>query len=314
LTIRDLEKDCISDILDRATFFKSKLEAGEDCASGKQLSIGLVFFEGSTRTRVSFEQAAGYLGHRSVQFTTQGSSVSKGESLKDTILTLKHEHLNVLVIRHPANGSPALAAKYFGGPVINAGDGQHEHPTQALGDAMTILEAKGRIEGLNIAIVGDILHSRVARSNAWLLSKFGANVRLVGPRCLMPSHMRMLPGEVHYDLVGGIDQADVVVCLRLQKERMTEGFLTSPGEYRRGYQINVQTLRYAKRDCIVMHPGPMNRGVEVDDVTADGPRSVILKQVENSVFVRMAAFDWVLGSSEPKATSKPVAKKGGKKK
>jgi aspartate carbamoyltransferase catalytic subunit len=214
------------------------------------------------------------------------------------------------VIRHRASGSAALAAKYFGGPVLNAGDGQHEHPTQALADALTILERKGDIKGLQVAIVGDVEHSRVARSNAWLLSKLGAEVRYVGPRTLMPSHMQLLPGEVYYDLRTGIEGADVIICLRLQKERMADGMLSSITEYANMYQINRDTLRWANRDCIVMHPGPINRGVEVDDVAADGERSMITHQIENGIFVRMAALYWVFATSaKPAAESPPAQKK-----
>lgn len=221
--------------------------------------------------------------------------MSKGETLKDTILTLKHERLDCVVIRHKSSGSAELAARYFGGPIINAGDGQHEHPTQALGDALTILESKGQIEGLKVAILGDVMHSRVARSNAWLLSKMGAEVRFVGPRSLIPSYTGMLPGDVHYDLRSGIQGCDVLMCLRLQKERMAEGRLSSLTEFTRNYQVNRQTIRWAHPEAIVMHPGPLNRGVELDDFVADGPNSVITQQVENGVFVRSAALQWVNG-------------------
>jgi aspartate carbamoyltransferase catalytic subunit len=191
--------------------------------------------------------------------------------------------------------------------VINAGDGQHEHPTQALGDALTIIERKGKLDGLTVAIVGDVLHSRVARSNAWLLSKMGATVRFVGPKTLMPAHSGKLPGENFYDLAAGIEGADVIMCLRLQKERMTDGLLSSTSAYSRGYQINSRTIRAARKDCVVMHPGPMNRGIELDDVTADGANSMIQQQVENCIFVRMAAMEWVF------AEEKVATKSGGKK-
>jgi aspartate carbamoyltransferase catalytic subunit len=230
---------------------------------------------------------------KTASFTQGGSSMSKGETLKDTIYTLRYERLNGLVMRHRASGAANLAARFFGGPVINAGDGQHEHPTQALGDALTMTERKGQIEGLTVAIVGDVEHSRVARSNAWLLHKLGAEVRFVGPRTLIPPHTGMLPGKVFFDLEAGIEDADVIICLRLQKERMDEGMLSSVGEYSRLYQINRETLRFANKDCLVMHPGPINRGVEVDDVAADSDRSAIRAQIENGIFVRMAALNWV---------------------
>jgi aspartate carbamoyltransferase catalytic subunit len=224
--------------------------------------------------------------------------MTKGETLKDTILTLRHERINGLVMRHKSSGAPMLAAKHFGGPVLNAGDGQHEHPTQALADALTILERKPSLEGLNVSIVGDVEHSRVARSNAWLLDKLGANVRLVGPRTLLPPHPSMLPGECCDELEEGISGADVIICLRLQRERMAEGMISSIGEYSSLYQINADTLRFANPGCLVMHPGPINRGVEIDDVTADGDSAVINQQVENGVFVRMAAFYWCFGGQQ----------------
>ncbi len=298
IAIRTMPNDEIVGLLDLATEFKAKIIAGEDVPSMKKTVIGLLFFENSTRTRVSFEQAAFYLGMRSSNFATSASSMNKGETLKDTILTLRHERINGLVMRHKSSGAPMLAAKHFGGPVLNAGDGQHEHPTQALADALTILERKSSLVGLNVSIVGDVVHSRVARSNAWLLDKMGANVRLVGPRTLLPPHPSMLPGEFCDELEEGISGADVIICLRLQKERMAEGMISSIGEYSSLYQINADTLRFANPGCLVMHPGPINRGVEIDDVTADGDSSVINQQVENGVFVRMAAFYWCFGGQQ----------------
>ena len=293
-----MENDDIVGLLGLAAEFKKKIIAGDDVRSMKKKVIGLLFFENSTRTRVSFEQAAFYLGMRSSNFATSASSMNKGETLKDTILTLRHERINGLVMRHKSSGAPMLAAKHFGGPVLNAGDGQHEHPTQALADALTILERKPSLEGLNISIVGDVEHSRVARSNAWLLDKMGANVRLVGPRTLLPPHPSMLPGEFCDELEEGISGADVIICLRLQRERMAEGMISSIGEYSSLYQINADTLRFANPGCLVMHPGPINRGVEIDDVTADGESAVINQQVENGVFVRMAAFYWCFGGEQ----------------
>jgi len=244
--------------------------------------------------------------------------MAKGETLKDTILTLKYERLDAIVMRHNASGATQLAATFFGGPVINAGDGEHEHPTQALADAMTIIERKGSIQGLKIAIVGDVMHSRVARSNAWLLTKLGAELNLVGPRTLMPPVMSHLPGAIQYDLLAGIEGCDVVMCLRLQRERMDSGLLSSIGEYRRLYQVNQRALRVAKRDAMVMHPGPINRGIELDDLTADGVASAIHQQVENGIFVRMAALHWAFdgsGTDTPTlrlADGKKAAKKAAK--
>lgn len=302
LAIRHLEQAQITGILNTAAEFKEILTSGGSITSSKSRSIGLLFFENSTRTRVAFEQAAHYLGHHIVNFSGAGSSMSKGETLKDTILTLRYERLEGLVMRHKASGAPGMAARYFDGPVINAGDGQHEHPTQALGDALTILERKGDIQGLIVAIVGDVEHSRVARSNAWLLNKLGADVRFVGPSTLMPSHTGMLPGKVYYDLATGIADADVVMCLRLQKERMSDGLLSSVAEYARMYQINRSTLRNAHPEAIVLHPGPVNRGVEVDDVVADGEMSCITEQITNGIFVKTAVLDWVFKSGKEEAT------------
>lgn len=300
LAIRHLSAEDIHGLLDLAAQMKQRVEAGEEAPLIPRRTVGLLFFENSTRTRVSFEQAANYVGYRVVNFSGSGSSLSKGETLKDTILTLRNERLEALVVRHPSSGACDLAATYFGGPVINAGDGEHEHPTQALGDALTILERKGTLTGLKVAIVGDITHSRVARSNAWLLSKLGNEVRFVGPRTLMPGHTARLPGQVHYDLKAGIAEADVVICLRLQRERMADGLLSSVGEFTRLYQVNRQSLRLAAPDAIVMHPGPLNRGIEVDDVTADGPTSAILDQVQNGIFVRMAAMSWIFDDAGSK--------------
>lgn len=293
LTIRSLDPETIKELISTAADFKSRLNEGKDVPKRPDKVVGMLFFENSTRTRVSFEQAAHYLGIKTCSFTSGGSSMSKGETLKDTIYTLRYERLNGLVMRHRASGAANLAARFFGGPVLNAGDGQHEHPTQALGDALTMIERKGEIAGLTVAIVGDVQHSRVARSNAWLLHKLGAEVRFVGPRTLIPTHTGMLPGKVFFDLPTGLDGADVVICLRLQKERMEEGMLSSVSEYSRLYQVNRENLKFAKRDCLVMHPGPINRGVEVDDVAADSDRSAIRAQVENGIFVRMAALNWV---------------------
>lgn len=292
LGIRHLEPAEIAELLSNAADFKARVLEGKSVPKLDKKVIGMLFFENSTRTRVSFEQAAHYLGMKSANFASGSSSMSKGETLKDTILTLRYERLDGLVMRHRASGSPTLAARHFGGPVLNAGDGQHEHPTQALGDALTIMERKGSLEGLIVAIVGDVEHSRVARSNAWLLSKMGAEVRFVGPRTLIPHQTGMLPGKVFYDLATGIDRADVVITLRLQKERMLDSTLSSVNEYAKLYQVNRETLDFAAPDCLVMHPGPLNRGIEVDDVAADGAQSAITAQIENGIFVRMAALDW----------------------
>lgn len=297
LGIRHLERDQIEELLELSADLKLRIIEDRPVPKLGREVVGMLFFENSTRTRVSFEQAAHYLGLKTANFAASGSSMSKGETLKDTILTLRYERLNGLVMRHKMSGAPALAARHFGGPVLNAGDGQHEHPTQALGDALTILERKGDIDGLRVAIVGDVEHSRVARSNAWLLHKLGAEVRFVGPRTLMPPNASFLPGKEFYDLESGIEGADVVICLRLQKERMAEGVLSSTNEYARMYQVNKESIRFAADDCLVMHPGPINRGIEVDDVAADGDQSAITSQIENGIFVRMASLYWCFTST-----------------
>jgi aspartate carbamoyltransferase catalytic subunit len=304
IAIRHLDRKEILGILEQAKRLKAAVLAGKPVDAGQPRTIGLLFFENSTRTRVSFEQAANYLGYRTVNFSGSGSSMKKGETLKDTLLTLKHERLEAVVMRHWCSGAASLAERHFGGPVVNAGDGQHEHPTQALGDALTILERKETIEGLRVAIVGDVAHSRVARSNAWLLHRLGAEVRFVGLRTLIPGHTSKLPGETYYDLRTGIADADVVMCLRLQRERMESGLAISVGEYRRLYQVNRSTLRSAAPDVVVMHPGPINRGIELDDPTADGHASAISDQVTNGIFVRMAVLHWVFDRPKTKAAAK----------
>ena len=296
LAIRTTPLDDLRAILDTAGEFRARVREGRPVPDLSGRTLGMLFFENSTRTRVSFEQAARYLGMGASNFAAGGSSMSKGETLKDTVLTLRHERLDGLVMRHPSSGAPVLAARHFGGPVLNAGDGQHEHPTQALADALTIRERQGEIAGMRVAIVGDVLHSRVARSDAWLLSRLGAEVRLVGPRTLMPHAATALPGTMHYDLAAGIEGCDAIIALRLQKERMEAGMLASLGEYRARYGLTRESLLDANPGCLVMHPGPINRGVELDDEAADGPQSAIADQVENGVFVRMAALAYCFGA------------------
>ncbi|MFN3729998.1 MAG: aspartate carbamoyltransferase catalytic subunit [Fimbriimonadaceae bacterium] len=310
LGIRQLPASEIEALLELGAEFRDLVLTGKPIPKISNKVLGMLFFENSTRTRVSFEQAAHYLGLKTANFMAGASSMNKGETLKDTILTLRFERLDGLVMRHRQSGAPALAARFFGGPVVNAGDGQHEHPTQALGDALTVLQRKGRISGLKVAIVGDVLHSRVARSNAWLFSKLGAEVRFVGPKTLMPSHMGMLPGRAYYELISGLDGADVVMCLRLQKERMADGLLSSVNEYARLYQVTERVLDLAAPDCLVMHPGPINRGIELDDGAADSDRSVIRAQIENGIFVRMAVLHRCFGQPTPakRARAKAVAK------
>lgn len=259
--------------------------------------ILLLFYEASTRTRTSFEVAARRLGAETVSITASSSSIEKGESLLDTVYTLRAMAIDGIVMRHADSGAPALVARHVDVPVVNAGDGMHEHPTQALLDAFTILRHKGRIAGLKVAIIGDILHSRVARSNLWLLSRFGADVRLCGPPSLLPrAFASFAPGvSVTYRLEEALEGADVVMVLRIQMERMREAFFPSEAEYVQLYSVTSDRLRQARPDAIVMHPGPMIRGVEIGAEVADSPQSVIREQVENGVLIRMAVLARLVG-------------------
>ena len=258
------------------------------------------FYEPSTRTRISFEQAAKALSANVVNFTAQTSSVVKGESLVDTVRTLEALGCDIVVMRHSMSGAPYLVARYFHGPVLNAGDGQHAHPTQALLDLYTMRRHFGQISGLKVAIVGDILHSRVARSNLWGLSKLGARVALCGPPTLLgPAAYweALFPGvQVTHRLTEALDGADVVMVLRLQRERQEAGLLPTLREYIRLYGLTMDRLALAAPHALVMHPGPMNEGVEIDPEVARCAQSVIEEQVTNGVAVRMALFYMLAGS------------------
>lgn len=260
-----------------------------------------LFYEDSTRTRISFEAAAKRLSADVINFSAKGSSVSKGESLKDTALTLKSMGADAVVIRHPASGAPHLLAnsEWLDATVINAGDGTHQHPTQALLDAYTIrkhLKAnQGDLAGLEIAIVGDVLHSRVARSNVWLLSTLGAKVTLVAPPTLLPVGVEEWPCEISYDFDSAIEGKSAVMMLRVQRERMNAAFFPSSAEYSRRYGLDLARTNRMTQDGIVLHPGPMNRGLEISADVADGPRSVIVEQVANGVSTRMAVLYLLLG-------------------
>jgi aspartate carbamoyltransferase catalytic subunit len=257
-----------------------------------------LFYEDSTRTRISFEAAAKRLSADVINFSAKGSSVSKGESLKDTALTLQAMGADAVVIRHPASGAPHRLATWVNGSVVNAGDGTHEHPTQALLDAYTMRARLGRLAGLHVAVVGDVLHSRVARSNVLLLTTLGAKVTLVGPPTLIPVHIgtALAPGvQVCYDLDAVLPAADVVMMLRVQRERMADAYFPSAREYARRYGLDGPRLRRMPEHAIVMHPGPMNRGMEIAAEVADSPRSTIVEQVANGVSVRMAVLYLLLG-------------------
>ncbi len=255
-----------------------------------------LFFEASTRTQASFELAGKRLGADVMNMSVANSSVKKGETLIDTAMTLNAMHPDVLVIRHSSAGAAALLSQKVSCAVINAGDGQHEHPTQALLDALTIRRAKGKIGRLVVAICGDVLHSRVARSNILLLNAMGARVRVVAPPTLLPVGIADMGVEVFHDMREGVKDADVVMMLRLQRERMEGAFVPSVREYYRYYGLDAEKLKLAKEDALVMHPGPMNRGVEIASEIADGPQSVIGAQVEMGVAVRMAVMQALLVS------------------
>jgi len=260
-----------------------------------------LFFEDSTRTRTSFELAGKRLGGDVLNMSVSTSSVKKGETLLDTALTLNAMNPDFLIVRHAESGAPKLLADKVNCSVINAGDGMHEHPTQALLDALSIRRRKGRLEGLTVAICGDILHSRVARSNIHLLGTMGARVRVVGPPTLLPSAIGRMGVDVFTDMDRGLDQVDIVMMLRLQSERMSGRFVPSLREYFRFYGLTFERLAVAKPDALIMHPGPMNRGVEIDSEVADDiGRSLILDQVEFGVAVRMACLR-LLASTRPNA-------------
>jgi aspartate carbamoyltransferase catalytic subunit len=250
-----------------------------------------LFFEASTRTQSSFELAGKRLGADVMNMSVSSSAMTKGETVLDTAMTLNAMHPDILVVRHHASGAPDLLAQKVGCAVINAGDGQHEHPTQALLDALTIRNRLKRIEGLTVAICGDIVHSRVARSNILLLGKLGARVRLVAPSTLLPAAAERLGCDIYRDMKQGLAGADVVMMLRLQVERMQGSFVPSVREYYRFFGLDEAKLSLAKPGALVMHPGPMNRGVEIDSQVADGIQSVIREQVEMGVAVRMAVLE-----------------------
>ncbi len=295
LSIKDLSKEDITLILDTAEGFKDVLKRDiKKVPTLRGKTVVNLFFEPSTRTRTSFELAAKRLSTDVINFSVSTSAVVKGESLIDTALTIQALGADFVVVRHSSSGVPHLLAEKINASIINAGDGINEHPTQALLDAFTIREKKGRVEGLKIAIVGDILHSRVARSNIPCLTKLGAQVRLIGPPTLVPDEFRADQVEIHYSMEEGLRDVDVVMMLRIQLERQDRGFFPTVDEYFRLWGLTSERIALAKDDAIVMHPGPMNRGVEIDSEVADSSRSVILEQVTNGIAVRMAVL-YLLG-------------------
>lgn len=299
ISIADLKQHEIIDLLDRAERMvpvsRQERKSLPTLAGKTQINL---FFEASTRTQSSFEIAGKRLGALVVNMSVKTSSVSKGETLVDTAATLNAMRPDVLVVRHGAAGAVELLSQKVGCSVINAGDGAHEHPTQALLDALTIRRHKGRISGLTVAICGDIANSRVARSNLLLLGALNVRTRVIAPRNLLPAGIEHLATEVFTDMETGLKDVDVVMMLRLQHERASGKMIPSVREYYRFYGLDAEKLGWAKPDAIVMHPGPMNRGVEIDPAIADGARSVITDQVEMGVAVRMAVLDALLSGEQ----------------
>jgi len=283
----------IGEILDIAEqYVELNRRGGAKSALLRGRTMVNLFFEASTRTRTSFELAGKRLGADVINMSSDGSSVKKGETLLDTAITLNAMHVDVLVVRHPESGAVKLLSDKVHCVVMNGGDGQHEHPTQALLDALTIRRRKGRLQGLVVTICGDVLHSRVARSNIHLLNTMGARVRVVAPPTLLPGAIERMGVEAHSDMRKGLDGADIVMMLRLQNERMQGRYVPSTREYFRFFGLDYDKLDAAKPDALIMHPGPMNRGVEIDSEVADDfGRSVIQEQVEMGVAVRMACLD-----------------------
>ena len=313
LSIADLSKDEAIEVLDTAAEL-ARLSEGtvKKFPTLRGRTVVNLFFEDSTRTRISFEAAAKRLSADVINFAAKGSSVSKGESLKDTALTLQAMGADAVVIRHGASGAAHQLAKqeWMKGVVINAGDGTHEHPTQALLDAFTIRrhlkENQGDLSGIKVGIIGDILHSRVARSNILLLKKLGAEVVLIAPPTLIPVGVAKWGVDVSYSLDDQIKSLDVVMALRVQRERMNDLYFPTEREYARGYGLTSERMKQMKTKSIVMHPGPMNRGLEISAESADSQRSVIVEQVANGVSVRMAVLYLTLGG----ATFKELASSG----
>ncbi len=297
LGLEELNREELLLILDQAKAFREiSLRPIKKVPALRGRTVALCFLEPSTRTRASFELAAKRLSADLLQIQPASSSLVKGETVLDTVKTLEAMRVDVVVLRHHVSGIPALVARSVSPSLVNAGDGSHEHPTQGLVDLFTILDKKGKIEGLHVVIVGDILHSRVARSDLWGLTKLGARVTVCGPPTLIPPGIEKLGARVAFRLEPLLPEADVLIALRLQMERQQERFIPSFREYTRAYGIDREKLKAARPDLLLMHPGPVNRGVELAPEVADGPQSVILEQVTNGIAVRMAVLYLVAGS------------------
>lgn len=296
LGTEQLSREDINQILDTAESFREiNARAIKKVPTLRGKTIVNLFYEASTRTRTSFEIAGKRLSADTINISASSSSVVKGETLEDTARNIEAMKPDIIVMRHSASGAPNYLAQRLDCSVINAGDGAHEHPSQALLDLLTIRQHKGKIEGLKVAIIGDIAHSRVARSGLYALVKMGATVRLAGPGTMIPPGIERLGAEVYTDINQALDGADVVMMLRIQLERQGKTLLPTLREYARFYGLNKENLKLAKKDAIIMHPGPMNRGVEISSIVADGDQNVILEQVENGVAVRMALLYLVSG-------------------
>ncbi len=303
LGMQQLNREEIELILDTAVPMKDIINRDiKKVPALRGKAMVTVFYENSTRTRTSFEIAGKYLSADTVNLAVSTSSVQKGESLRDTIKTIEVMGFDLIVVRHSMSGTPHYIARNTSMRVINAGDGTHEHPTQALLDMYSIKEKKGTLDGLKVAIIGDILHSRVARSNIFGLSKFGCEIRVAGPSTLMPPEIEKLGVKSYYSIEQAIDGVDVVNVLRIQKERQQSGMFPSLDEYANLYMLSPDKLRRAKDDVLVLHPGPMNRGVEISSALADGTQSVINEQVTNGVAVRMALLFLMMGGSRDEIT------------
>jgi aspartate carbamoyltransferase catalytic subunit len=301
LGIKDLTKEDISIILSTATQFKEVLQRPvKKVPSLRDITIVNLFYESSTRTRISFELAEKRLGADTINFTASGSSVSKGESLLDTVNNILSMKVDMVVMRHSASGAPHFLAKHIPAAIVNAGDGINEHPTQALLDAFSINEKLGSLEGKKIVLIGDIMHSRVALSNIYLLKKMGAEVMVAGPPTLIPKYIsEALNIKVEYNLKKALEWCDVANVLRIQLERQNQVLFSSLREYNIAYGVTKKLLDSLKKEIIIMHPGPINRGVEIDSDVADSKQSIILQQVENGVAVRMAVLYLLAGNKTP---------------
>jgi aspartate carbamoyltransferase catalytic subunit len=292
LGLEGMSRDTILDILDAAELFRERFRAGGAPTNELAgLTVCNAFFEDSTRTRVSFEIAEKRLGALAVGFAAAGSSVSKGETLLDTIRTIVAMRVDLVVVRHASPGASGFLARHLDAGILNAGDGEHEHPTQGLLDLMTLRHAwQGRFEGRRIAIVGDIAHSRVARSAMFGLASLGTQITVAGPTALLPAEVELMGCSVAPTVEQALEGADAVMTLRIQKERMEQGLLPSLSEYAREWGINARRVALMKPEAVVLHPGPMNRGIEIAPDVADGPRSAVFDQVENGVAVRSAVL------------------------